>query len=326
MTRLYLHIGQPKTATTTIQTFLARNRSALLKEGWLYPNALRQYGAHHLLGNFFRDEKLYWVEKADAQQCLSELKAEVAATRCKNVILSTETLYYMPKPSQLADYFKGFDVVPVVFLRRQDEWAESVCRERLKNGVGHGNLKSYISHLGKALDYITVLDTWRKAFPAKMLVVPFEKSGSHLPVEELFLETVGADLKGEFERAEVKNETLTRDALAFYANFTEKPRIGEKHDVFKNVLAEYSSLNKDPAEAKQFLSPEMRLELIAKYADGNRRIATEFLGRENGELFLAPPPKSDEPWVPYTGLTRQKAMEIAEFMANKLYGRLEKEE
>lgn len=325
MTRLYLHIGQPKTATTTIQTFLAQNRAALIREGWLYPDAARQYAAHHLLGNLFRDKPLYWVGKADPATCLAELKAEVAATGCKNVIMSTETLYFAADPARFAAYFSGFEVVPVVFLRRQDEWVESAYRERLKNGVTHGRIEAYVEQMRPSLDYAAVLDKWRAAFSGEIVVIPFEKSASDLPVEQLFLDRVGARIKGPLHPAQTKNETLSRDALAFYAGFSEKPRIGPKHALFKAVLAEYSAGNRDAADARHFLSPAIRAALVAEHAEGNRRIAAQYLNRAGGALFDAPLPGADDPWQPHKKLTPQKAVEIAEFLANGIHGRLAKE-
>jgi hypothetical protein len=37
MTTVYLHIGMPKTGSTSLQKFLFANRIQLLEEGYLYP-------------------------------------------------------------------------------------------------------------------------------------------------------------------------------------------------------------------------------------------------------------------------------------------------
>lgn len=324
--RLFLHIGQPKTATTTIQTFLAQNRAVLAKEGWLYPDAVRQYMAHHLLGNFFRDEPLYWVRVADPAQCHAELMAEVKATGCDNVVMSTEALYFTADPAAVRAYFADFRVTPVVFLRRQDEWVESAYRERLKNGVTHGKIDAYVEQLRPSLDYAGVLDKWRAAFPdEQILVIPFEKSASNLPVEQQFLDRIGARIKAPLRPAAVKNETLSRDAVSFYSRFAEKPRIGPKHNLFKMVLSEYSGLHRDPPESRYFLPPATRAALVAEQAEGNRRIAAEYLGHPGEDLFSAPLPSPEDAWKPHKDLTPQKTIEIAEFLANGIYGRLSKE-
>ena len=43
MKTLYLHIGTPKTATSSIQKFLAQNREVLESEGYVFPKSLHRY-------------------------------------------------------------------------------------------------------------------------------------------------------------------------------------------------------------------------------------------------------------------------------------------
>ena len=49
MATVYLHIGAPKTATSTLQNVLASNAQRLLKNGVLYPGSMRSSDAHHVL-------------------------------------------------------------------------------------------------------------------------------------------------------------------------------------------------------------------------------------------------------------------------------------
>ncbi len=61
MTTVYLHIGIPKTGTTSIQSFLFNNRDQLLEAGILYPLTRRSeqcltgaYGHHKLSDSIMR--------------------------------------------------------------------------------------------------------------------------------------------------------------------------------------------------------------------------------------------------------------------------------
>ncbi|EHU9320932.1 hypothetical protein KZY28_001262, partial [Campylobacter jejuni] len=44
----YLHIGMPKTGTTSIQTFLTKNKFLLLKQNYLYPESILEWGHQHI--------------------------------------------------------------------------------------------------------------------------------------------------------------------------------------------------------------------------------------------------------------------------------------
>ena len=50
---IYLHIGTPKTGTTSIQSYLAKNYKDLYNDGYLVPKASRHNGGNHtLLANY----------------------------------------------------------------------------------------------------------------------------------------------------------------------------------------------------------------------------------------------------------------------------------
>ena len=58
--QIYLHIGFPKTGTTSIQTWLTEHAAALAAHGVLYPAIGRdgqeyQYGHHRLARSWSRD-------------------------------------------------------------------------------------------------------------------------------------------------------------------------------------------------------------------------------------------------------------------------------
>lgn len=330
MKRLYLHIGQPKTATTTIQSFLANNQQSLMRQGWLYPESIRQHLAHHPLGNFFREKPLYWVKQADPVFNMRMLRAEVDAAGCQNVIMSTETLFFAKDVRKFKDYFDGFEVFPVVFLRRQDHWFESAFREQLKNGAIRPhmpnivrNVENFLKNVGASLDYSKILRGWSETFSGRVIVIPFEKTGERKPVELKFLEAIGAVNLVDLEPAEAQNESFNRDALTFFSGFSDRPRIGLKYEIFKNVLAQNSSDRPDPPDAEHFCPPALRAGLVAEYDRGNREIARELLGTEC--LFTSPPPDPSASWTAPSELSSKKAIEIAEFLANGIYGRLAKE-
>ena len=323
MKRIFLHIGQPKTATTTIQNFLAINRHELIKNGWLYPNAGRQYDAHHLLGNFFRAEPLHWIGPADPQAVMAALLQEIDETGCDNIILSTESLYFAEHPAQFADYLQDFDVRVVVFLRRQDEWIESAYQDNLKNGETRLDPERYLIAHDGSLDYAGRLDFWSSAFGKdKLLVRSFEHNAKRLPVERVFLDTLGAPFTPNLISPPIKNERLNRDCTTFLTMFEAQPRVDMKHEVIKNFLIKYSLHHPDPAEMKHVFPPKRRREIVEAHAEANAHVAREYLGQEDGRLFSNPLPTDADPWQPYPGLRTRTAVAIAEFLASEMYQRI----
>lgn len=52
----YVHIGTPKTGTTTIQTFMAKNNEALKQKGFLYSTSIIAGWQHWRLSSWVNTE------------------------------------------------------------------------------------------------------------------------------------------------------------------------------------------------------------------------------------------------------------------------------
>ena len=142
-----LHMGLPKTASTTMQDFFHRNRGALRSYGILYPRSLGNTAHRKLLllagtktyGRFNED-----YAHAKARECretaMNDLRLEIEQSRAKRVILSCEN---MPS-ARAATYRKlrssleacGLRVDQVIlYLRPQADWRRSVLQQRIKVGI-----------------------------------------------------------------------------------------------------------------------------------------------------------------------------------------------
>ena len=104
MATVYIHIGAPKTATSTLQSVFSDNYGKLLKNGVLYPKHFRHGSAHHLLvcdliekyqGIRMPD---IWYGPRPRGEAWSSLKAEIDqhGSAVDSVILSSE-LFFWPE-------------------------------------------------------------------------------------------------------------------------------------------------------------------------------------------------------------------------------------
>ncbi len=190
MAIVYLHIGAPKTATSTLQSILARNYRKLLSNGVLYPRDFRNGDAHHLLvcdliekcqGIRMPD---VWYGPRNRGEAWAALTAEIDrhGSNIHSIILSSELFFGQSDSikSMLDDVFvhlQGHEVRIIVYLRRQDQLYSSFYNQDIK-GVRQWTgsaYQFYQTHQIFQQDYHSLLDVWSEVFGRKHVIIrPFE--------------------------------------------------------------------------------------------------------------------------------------------------------
>lgn len=139
---LYLHIGQEKTGTTSIQSFLHTNRAALLANGIFVPRTLGRENHKALAAYGFDDVSSDIAVTSIRQQhpggtpaafrvgVAAALAEEVAATEARIGVISSEDLsrlYSAREVGRVVDLLRPLcrDLKIIVFARRQDLLASS---------------------------------------------------------------------------------------------------------------------------------------------------------------------------------------------------------
>ena len=135
MTRVcYLHIGTHKTASTSIQVFLANNHSPLRECGYTIP----QSGLLHNQHEYLVQEVINHLDKKQHWQKLSK---ELGSIETPHVIISSEYFSYLFDDTKKIDWIisffeqHGFRVHPIVCLRKQSDYANSLYRDLLRGGL-----------------------------------------------------------------------------------------------------------------------------------------------------------------------------------------------
>src|SRR5947209_14339246 len=132
MAKVLLHIGYPKTATTSLQWFFARNDDALRRQaGLLYPETGRTHVAHYGLSMCLNigvyDGKVRAIGTAK-----ETLDREIRQSECDTVLISSEGFIAAKSFDPVLEFFSGHDLYLVVYLRRHDHafesaYSQSVC-------------------------------------------------------------------------------------------------------------------------------------------------------------------------------------------------------
>ncbi|MCR5605520.1 MAG: hypothetical protein K6F69_01715, partial [Treponema sp.] len=202
---LYLHFGTPKTATTSIQNFMAHNPEFLHQFGYDYPIFNRKYpGVEGVRNGHFlvsRDYDLA-LDKENTQY-IYEL-----SEKYPNIVLSDEGFYnfgggydrfWDKMKAQFIDH--GFTIKVIIYLRRQDEYMLSYWSQNIKaSKVQQCSVRDYyFMELYKfnEYDYFPYLDRIGKKIGYENVIVrPFEKSQFEGPKHTIisdFLTHIGID-------------------------------------------------------------------------------------------------------------------------------------
>ncbi len=134
--KLILHAGTPKTASTSLQFFLAEHRQVLRQHGYLYPNNVSGEGApkhQWLVDAFMHNNADLLIEK------LAEIRSQLQGTDIHTLILSTEGIYNhwfdynQEAKSFLSVLADQFAMELWVWFREPVAFVTSLYRQYLKN-------------------------------------------------------------------------------------------------------------------------------------------------------------------------------------------------
>lgn len=304
---LIVHIGAPKTGTTATQRFLTENAPALAARGVLYPDVcLRGYG-HHDLAFLVGGGYPEWAtpQPRDLASLAVELDAALTSD-APLVILSSEDFFLQPDPpalrALLARSRSGRRARLLVHVRRQDHMAVSWYNQAVKAQGFTGTFAECERATARLWDYATQLAAWAEAFGDDALCVrTYERD--QLVGGDIVLDVLAAldiDAAGLARSPAPVNTSLARDILEFQRQVNRLPLTREQKRRFHKELIALTEATRDAElfDDTPVLGPRGRIELLARYAEGNRAVARRWFGRD--ELFLEPKPEGPEP-SPWSG-------------------------
>jgi peptidoglycan/xylan/chitin deacetylase (PgdA/CDA1 family) len=318
--QVVLHVGTWKTGTKALQKFFASNRKEFERRGIHYP--LTPGASYMAGGNRTYQNRIAAGGGADRRARLKALARDVQASTFDTCLVSHENICNLSH-SELLEFvacLPGCTFRIVLYLRRQDSYAESLYNQHVKAGVTFpGTFDEHFARYRERYDYRRMILKLGAVFGAEnILVRPYEK-------QQFYGDTLFADFMHHVFDQEIagcyalperdQNARLDRDALEFkrIINRLEGPK-EHKFQIGKYLIRYCESIDpriRQAFQAHGLLAPEQRIQLLQAFADGNAWIGRECLGRPDGALFLEPWPSRDDAWTPYPGLGADKAAELA---------------
>ena len=308
--RLFLHIGHPKTGTTSIQTWFLANREALRSAGILYPTTGLNDSAHRLLSPAFYAQRHLPNE---APAVMHRLIREIESSSCSVVFISFEG-FGLDHPRSLALLRELGEVTVIYYVRRQDHLAESMYAQHVRSFL-RMEIRPPDLWLEQVFhcDYLAVAERFATFFGAdRFRLRPFEPTAlAGGDVVKDILNVMGVTPPSNLPPPTSRNETLRRSYLSFKRALNLLPLLEEEHRLLARQLTMLSQHDTSPSPRHLF-SPDTRLALLERHASLNATLAREFLERPDGRLFQDTSLDPNAPWAPLTPLAPSDQWDIFE--------------
>jgi len=298
--RLIVHIGTPKTGTSSLQRFLHINSSILEKVGWSYSFFDERTEEERMLlsrnGDIFVKE---WF-LLDTTGCTwndSWVKIEKALEKF-NVILSCEDIYMWQTEELLGEIKKRYDNVQViVYIRRQDLfleswWNQSVKAETYIDDTFFEFVRKHYNDI--EYRYYDKLQQISDIIGKENVIVRlFEKesfSGYSKDVISDFFDALNINVNlEEMEKVERVNERISGQLLHIkrVINQIDKEYTNLQSLHCTNTL-KLASLIEGGMKNEGYFEPDDRKKILEYYAEQNEKLAKEYFGRKDAKLFEEP--------------------------------------
>lgn len=311
MKTLFVHIGLPKTATTSIQKFCCQNEKILEKYGYCYPRFPWKYTTNPTYRNgIFLYKEIYkdgvrQLEEEDRRRTKGYEKICQCFETFDHVILSDEIIWHAmysrrtniwQELNELGEK-QGFQVRVLVYLRRQDEYISSWWNQIIKAGAKNPptgyeetpweqyeeNIPDYMQ-----ADYYDALERIANIIGKENIIVRvFERDRFYGGmIEADFLHCLGLELTDEYSISEqYMNQKLSGNTPEMKRILNSLPDMnGKENNFIRSILNKVSDLSETNYPCSVF-SREEASAFVSSFEEGNQKIAKEYLS-EQGERPL----------------------------------------
>ena len=171
--KLFLHIGLHKTGTSSIQEALIKNKKLLKSEKIVYLNKLPNLD--RMLSTRSFDDTI-------AKECTNEIiqNLKTYTNIPHKIIISKEQLSGDPHIGYdntklvikyLSEILKGFNTKIIIYLRKQDDFTESLYIQSIKEGKTHSFDNFLKSLKNLPFDWYKYLNRWLHLFSNDQLII-----------------------------------------------------------------------------------------------------------------------------------------------------------
>jgi hypothetical protein len=270
---LIIHIGTQKTGTSALQSYLAWNAEMLLWQGIRYLEAGRPRTSHSMLAQS--------LQKASDLSVWSGVRRELAKSDSRINLISAEGFWFADPAAVKAQLGDIGDVRVIVYLRRQDQYLQSLWKQAVCGGrkTDFAQWRDKLPYRG---DYFCNVERWSEQFGEESIVVrPYVRNGTVDTIGD-FCRIIGAsDLPPPTHTG--VNPSPRRELLHFIRAFNCLDAEVEIQQLFRAMVFK----NESYARSCDILSDEECVALMDSFAEGNRRLIQKYYRDDTTPLFPA---------------------------------------
>jgi hypothetical protein len=308
---LYLHIGTRKTGSTTLQFYLNHFKQKLKRENIYYLSGSDKIVTDDRIIRKFKEVNPGYVAESREkfERILSKYNESNISfvssaeefsgdpfTSYKNGDLVAEMLYRVTRDFDL-------DIKIIIYLRRQDDFFESLYTHSIYLGKSHSFnefLNSFDEH---SFQWLNIIEAFSERFGKNNISVKrFHRN--YLPdknsLVQGFGEIINSQILRNFNDTKPRNTSYSRDML-------EMMRVANREfglDGKKIRKLFRASDNRKSFEKFSFFTPDERLKFYSNYLESNNKIAKDYIESSENELFPMPEIGNSPPAYPGLDLDR----------------------
>ncbi len=326
---IYLHIGVPKTASSTIQSGLFKKRELLAQDGYLYPTAGLMGTNHKNL--FFEitsipDHHRKFKPELGGWQAVHD---EILASPLDKVIISAEhfALFRKKEISYLKKFLPG-QVKVVVYLRRQDQAIKSGWVQNAKRLVTDKSFEEVVKEEQSMLSrsvyhYPHLLKKWEDAFGKENLIIRiFERDKLSGHIFHDLLQACGIDSLEKYpapKSANISPDYKTMGIILEIMNQLDFDRVSQDDRFEIGRLVEFYCRKLGwPEEAQKYnnVDESITQELMDHFEKSNRKVARKYLNADT--LFEDPSGQSEVTPFSLNEMSNTELLDIFTYVLNNL--------
>lgn len=309
--KLFIHIGTWKTGSSTIQFNLFKVRSELEKEGFFYLCKDDKMVERGEPIREFTELREGYVKRSREKfkRILNEQKSKNKDIHFissgeeysgnpflgfKNVGAVAENLYHIAKGL-------GLDIRIIVYLRRQDDFFESLYQQTIRLGDSH-SFREFLEKFDSShFNWQNMIQVYADLFGKENIIVRrYHKK--YLPEENSLVQdfgkVIGSEVVANYQSTTSKNKGFSRDTLEIMKIMNAYFE-GDERFKLRKIFDQVNS--KLPFENYSFFTANERAVFLKKYEKSNAAVAKEYLGEDS----LFPEPDYQSKSKQYTGLNTE---------------------